>query len=267
MTTIVSGLVLRQLIDQQHAASVLLKLSDTNLMVSSVSLGYIGDPEKTHLLHRRFFPSKVGGKPAWLDPVNLPNGDEVLVCHRTGCSKQPLTFILQVYAARDFPDDAFHRTIYLFGCQWCSETFVALRCQLPRYNQFYPSVPSDKNDSSTEDECLERRCCPACGIPTNKRVPPRVEEITEDEKVDITGFPTACNHAQSYCHQDTTNNLSVNSDIEGNPELHHRCKTALEWVDTPIPVVFEEGELEIDDENLDPVEIVSRVQEVNRHEV
>lgn len=199
-----------------------------------LSLGYIFKQE-SYLLHRRYFPSKVGGKPAWLDPINLPNGDKVLVCPRPDCCNQPLTFILQVYAGRDSPDDAFHRTIYIFGCQWCSETFVALRCQLPRCNDFYPSVPAETEDPTRYDECLEKRCCPACGIPTDQRVFPQVKEILEPRDID---------------------RLSSLSSVRGVPKIHHRCKVAREWVGMPIPVVFEEWELDIAEENLDPSEVV-----------
>lgn len=194
--------------------------------MSTVTLGYIEDPERPHLLHRRYFPSKVGGKPAWLDPVHLPHGEKVLQCTKPECLGQPLTFILQVYAGRDLPEDAFHRTVYIFGCQWCSETFVALRCQLPRENSYYAPVPADKKDPSIVDDCLEGRCCPACGIPTNKRVEPKVVE--------------------EGCEK-----------LDGIPLIHRRCKVASEWVDQQIPVVFEEGKLDIDGENLDPSEVVS----------
>lgn len=220
-----------------------------------VSLGYIGDPERRHLLHRRYFPSKVGGKPAWLDPVNLPNGDDVLHCKNKGCSLQPLTFLLQVYSGRDTPEDAFHRSVFIFGCQWCSETFVALRCQLPRYNPFYPPVPADRLETSTADECLERRCCPGCGIPTDKRVQPRVLEIVEDAEIDARKKEIDIGEEVRRTSEDGS----------GVPEMHHRCKVALEWVDHQIPVVFEEGELEIDMENLDPSQVVSRSNSLVLH--
>jgi len=48
-------------------------------------------------LESRYFPSKVGGKPAWLDLKNLPTTDK-LACK---CCKKPLMFLAQIYA----PDD------------------------------------------------------------------------------------------------------------------------------------------------------------------
>ncbi len=41
-----------------------------------VLLGFSEEPEHERFLRRHFFPSKIGGKPAWLDPVRLPNGDQ-----------------------------------------------------------------------------------------------------------------------------------------------------------------------------------------------
>eukprot|EP00921_Rhytidocystis_pertsovi_P002455 GHVQ01004190.1.p1 GENE.GHVQ01004190.1~~GHVQ01004190.1.p1 ORF type:complete len:650 (+),score=88.40 GHVQ01004190.1:178-2127(+) len=49
-------------------------------------------------LDRRAFPSKVGGQPAWLDPIHLP---EDISCDRCGT---PMTFLMQLYA----PQDAEH---------------------------------------------------------------------------------------------------------------------------------------------------------------
>ena len=45
-------------------------------------------------LQRQFFPSKVGGRPAWLDPVDVPTALQ-LKCLYT---REPLDFLLQVYA-------------------------------------------------------------------------------------------------------------------------------------------------------------------------
>ena len=48
-------------------------------------------------LQRQFFPSKVGGRPAWLDPVDVPTAAQ-LKCLYT---REPLDFLLQVYASVD----------------------------------------------------------------------------------------------------------------------------------------------------------------------
>lgn len=185
---------------------------------AAASLGFLAVPEKPHSLHRRFFPSKVGGKPAWLDPHHLPDGDVDLQC--PDC-QLPMTFLLQVYASRSAPADAFHRTIYLFVCCNCASHVVALRCQLPRNNPFYPSVPADvETDTSTDDECLRSRCCPECGIPTSLREPEQVSDLDA-----IEASPSS-----AVLH----------------PQRHLRCRNAVTW--GLIDAVFPESELEIDDE-------------------
>ena len=61
-------------------------------------------------LQRQFFPSKVGGRPAWLDPVDVPTAAQ-LKCLYT---REPLDFLLQVYASVDDEPTAFHRAVFLF---------------------------------------------------------------------------------------------------------------------------------------------------------
>ena len=55
-------------------------------------LGFVEPPRKRTDLLRHRFPSKVGGRPAWLDPLHLPT-EEQLTCRVTG---RPLDFLLQV---------------------------------------------------------------------------------------------------------------------------------------------------------------------------
>lgn len=56
-----------------------------------VDIGFLEEKENW-LLHPRFFPSKVGGKPAWLDLKNLPSPKD-LTCKK--CN-DPLIFLCQV---------------------------------------------------------------------------------------------------------------------------------------------------------------------------
>ena len=56
----------------------------------------------------------VGGKPIWLDPLNIIHYS-MLQCKK--CT-EPMTFLLQIYCPLDSPyDNAFHRCIYLFTCK------------------------------------------------------------------------------------------------------------------------------------------------------
>uniref|UniRef100_A0A8C5KTN5 Programmed cell death 2 n=1 Tax=Jaculus jaculus TaxID=51337 RepID=A0A8C5KTN5_JACJA len=64
-------------------------------------------------LRSEHFPSKVGGRPAWLGGAGLP-GPEALGCARCG---RPLAFLLQVYAPLPERPDAFHRGLFLFCCR------------------------------------------------------------------------------------------------------------------------------------------------------
>ncbi|KAK4728277.1 hypothetical protein R3W88_021265 [Solanum pinnatisectum] len=124
-----------------------------------VGLGVLEKPENSWSLLRELFPSKAGGTPAWLDPINLPTGRSCL-CDICG---EPLQFMLQVYAPLTEKDSTFHRTLFLFMCtsmtcllkdqheQWKrnqdkqSRSVKVFRCQLPRDNSFYSSEPPRNN--------------------------------------------------------------------------------------------------------------------------
>lgn len=107
-------------------------------------LGFVDVPEKATDLLRHRFPSKVGGAPAWLDPLNLPTLQQ-LTCGATG---QTMRFLLQVYCPVDEnPIDAFHRMVYLFvsprgDLLQKPGAVKALRCQLRRNNPFYGDSPA-----------------------------------------------------------------------------------------------------------------------------
>lgn len=108
-------------------------------------LGFVDPPRHACDLLRHRFPSKVGGRPAWLDPVHLPTRDQ-LTCPATGHLMQ---FLIQVYAPTEDNLNAFHRSIYIFlspdGSSLSSPGAVkAFRCQLPRKNCFYPFDPPKK---------------------------------------------------------------------------------------------------------------------------
>lgn len=59
-------------------------------------LGFVEPPSSPESLLRHRFPSKVGGRPAWLDPVRLPQPAQL-----AGPSgNAPLSFLLQVRSLR-----------------------------------------------------------------------------------------------------------------------------------------------------------------------
>ena len=94
-------------------------------------------------MRRHHFPCKVGGKPAWLDPVDVPTATQ-LKCLYT---REPLDFLMQIYAPVDDQPSAFHRSIFVFvsphgGDLHRPGAVRAFRSQLPRDNAFYPDEPA-----------------------------------------------------------------------------------------------------------------------------
>ena len=80
--------------------------------VDRMILDFVQEPESPHSLARHLFRDKTGGTPAWLDPINIPN-----VLHSyCGICRNPLRFLLQVYASFEEKGDAFHRTLFVFMC-------------------------------------------------------------------------------------------------------------------------------------------------------
>ncbi|KAF3831372.1 hypothetical protein GH733_000109 [Mirounga leonina] len=142
------------------------------------------------------FPSKVGGRPAWLGAAGLPRPEE-LACALCG---RPLAFLLQLYAPLPDRADAFHRGLFLFCCrappccaglrvsfQSCvdwrleyldcciiydiynvSHFLLVFRNQLPRKNDFYSYEPPCEDPPETgESVCLQLKSgahlCRVCG--------------------------------------------------------------------------------------------------------
>ena len=143
-----------------------------------VELGFLEEVD-SHQLEALFFPSKVGGKPAWLSQSEIPS-DNDLKCSICG---DILRFLIQIYAPREDKDDCFHRTIYVFCCSRdecfkknSSLPFKVFRNQIARRNPYfdYDPVP-DETDAvdiklkmgSLRDSwgCL----CEICGCCASKR--------------------------------------------------------------------------------------------------
>ncbi|XP_050460504.1 programmed cell death protein 2 isoform X1 [Cataglyphis hispanica] len=134
----------------------------------AIDLGFVQTCESWRLTSR-FFPSKVGGKPAWLDLKNIP-GKSDLECEY--CNNV-CVFLCQIYAPYEENDDAFHRTIYIFICKnidCCrpnqNGNLKVFRSQLSRINTFYPSEPpvEEKNWRTDIDVSQWIKTCYICGI-------------------------------------------------------------------------------------------------------
>lgn len=146
---------------------------NNNNVETSVDVGLIDDnddldsltPDDRKLLAIRlsspFFPSKVGGKPSWLDYTHVPkaeaSGDINLACDT--CKSQ-LVFLLQLYAPisdtdkfvseLESADACFHRALFVFVCtnNECNRKSVRLiRSQLERNNDFYAYEAPPREDS------------------------------------------------------------------------------------------------------------------------
>lgn len=141
-----------------------------------VTLGFLEKPKNRSSLLRHFFPSKAGGVPAWLDPMNLPCGQS----RQCGICGEPLQFVLQVYAPlSEQKESAFHRTLYVLMCpsmacllqdqheQWKRQPGMALRsvkvfrCQLARINPFYSDKPP-KHDGTDKPATVGAALCNWC---------------------------------------------------------------------------------------------------------
>lgn len=120
----------------------------------SVDLGFAEPCGDSWKLLSHFFPSKLGGPPAWLNLSQLP-GYEDLKC--SNCSRT-CKFLLQLYSpdsndsdgdGEEIEDEAFHRTLFLFVCaeEGCNKrSFKCYRSQLPRLNEFYSSEPPNEEE-------------------------------------------------------------------------------------------------------------------------
>jgi len=119
---------------------------------------------------------KVGGKPIWLNPRDLPSR-ALLDC--ASC-QDPLSFILQIYCPLDEPAEAFHRVLYVFACRkprcYGKGCAKVLRCQLPRKNTFYAyevggsgkSRKAALKEAREGREGLAAKTCEVCGQGADK---------------------------------------------------------------------------------------------------
>lgn len=165
-----------------------------------VELGFV-EKRAAWKLRSKFFPCKVGGKPAWLNLKDVPTASE-LDC--PNC-KKPFVFVLQVYAPFD-SEGSFHRTLFIFMCKdgkCCrrnsNKNFTILRSQLPRKNDFYSFDPPVENEKDSNTSCAEENLpfCDVCGCRGAlkcSQCKTRSYCGTEHQRIDwIDGHQNVCN--------------------------------------------------------------------------
>ncbi|XP_059483474.1 programmed cell death protein 2 [Neocloeon triangulifer] len=141
---------------------------EEELELGTVDLGFAEKCEPWKL-QSHFFPSKIGGKPAWLNLQDIPSADRVQcrVC------QGPCIFLCQVYAPIESQDECFHRTIFIFICpnvDCClpnqSDNFKVLRCQLSRRNDFFSVNPPVESPHTLPERRVEEltKVCRVCNL-------------------------------------------------------------------------------------------------------
>ncbi|KJE88747.1 hypothetical protein CAOG_00340 [Capsaspora owczarzaki ATCC 30864] len=142
-----------------------------------IELGFAEQVDNPVFLTSPYFPSKIGGHPAWLNPQHLPSTESAaadgLACPL--CTK-PMAFLLQLYTPVDDSPACFHRSVYVFCCRngGCHKTasatgahcFKVLRCQLPRENPYF-GVDANDNvelDSSVQGQRRVALSAPTCAV-------------------------------------------------------------------------------------------------------
>lgn len=157
--------------DQERQTTDAMLADDCN----SLELGFIEEVDDELLLTSQFFPSKIGGKPAWLELQGIPSVAD-LSCKN--CNN-PMHFLAQLYCPIDGEAACFHRIIYIFCCkdEQChrdsaDNCFLVYRNQLPRNNKFYSNQPPDRQNpqDSYDHSLIGKWCtlCSLCGIPSEK---------------------------------------------------------------------------------------------------
>lgn len=198
----------------------------------AVELGFAQESELWRLVSSQF-PSKVGGRPAWLGEVGVP-GPEDLQC---GVCQKPVAFLLQVYAPCP---GSFHRTVFVFCCRDpnChrereSLCFKVLRNQLPRKNDTYSYSPPPDVASSDDHHrlSLKLKCgaklCRVCGSLGPKQC-------------------SKC-HRVSYCSKE-------HQLMDWKAQHKKQCGEPEDQPDTPVPdhgFLFPEYEIVTEPEELD----------------
>ncbi|KAK9870013.1 hypothetical protein WA026_006108 [Henosepilachna vigintioctopunctata] len=139
--------------------------------MNNVDLGFL-EPCENWQVESRVFPSKAGGKPAWLDLEGVPSGEDL----KCSICKDIMVFLCQIYAPYEEDDNNFHRTLFIFVCRnenCCirneSDNILILRSSLPKKNEFYSSEPPSEAPDPEFSLLKWLVLCEVCGCKGNKK--------------------------------------------------------------------------------------------------
>lgn len=181
---------------------------------------------------------QIGGRPSWLQPRDLPKNP--ILC--LNC-QDPMTFVCQLYApADDVNPNAFHRTLYVFGCPniQCAKSTTGsirvLRSQLPRDNPFYPTNQEDEESWAMHlPEAWDVHLCQVCHQRGHGKCPiqnyhfcgknhqkehkkfvfDKEEQLSKE--IDFSFLPSVCADSELVVEEEP---IAANaSDVKGNKTL------------------------------------------------
>lgn len=220
-------------------------------------LGFVRTPENPHSLTRHFFPSKAGGTPAWLDPINIPTGLDSCC----GICGNPLQFLIQVYAPIEEKDDAFHRTLSVFMCpsmaclqqdqieqrklpmEKPSRSLKVFRCQLARENPFHPVDPP-KHDGHDAPLSSGVTLCSWCGTWRGGKI------CSGCKMARYCNRQHQVNHWRTGHAADCRQILSMSTSVVAGSQNDYLVKAASTHLWPELEIIDEE-EVDMDSEGLD----------------
>ncbi|GES88346.1 programmed cell death protein 2 [Rhizophagus clarus] len=178
-----------------------------------VELGFAEPPESPLIAEN--FPSKIGGRPAWLNPEHILLADQV----RCEVCCKPMILLVQLYTPEDYPPEAFHRTIYVFCCKngschkiaW-QKSFKVFRSQLPKDNIYWAENESSL-DNTTKKKPFAKQCI-VCGLLGSKM-------CGKCNQVNYCSKEHQIEHWTSGQHKIHCNTISTTSIIE---EHNNQCR-------------------------------------------
>lgn len=230
---------------------------DEEKEVDPMILGFVRTPENPHSLTRHFFPSKAGGTPAWLDPINIPTGLDSCC----GICGNPLQFLIQVYAPIEEKDDAFHRTLSVFMCpsmaclqqdqieqrklpmEKPSRSLKVFRCQLARENPFYPVDPP-KHDGHDAPLSSGVTLCSWCGTWRGGKI------CSGCKMARYCNRQHQVNHWRTGHAADCRQILSMSTSVVAGSQNDYLVKAASTHLWPELEIIDEE-EVDMDSEGLD----------------